>query len=56
LVNEDVILRKIADLETYQDQLGEFSGMTVAAYRADWKAQRINVSLRVSDMIIPRAS
>jgi uncharacterized protein YutE (UPF0331/DUF86 family) len=41
LVDKDVILRKVAELETYQDQLKEFSGITVEAYRADWKSQRI---------------
>jgi uncharacterized protein YutE (UPF0331/DUF86 family) len=41
LVDRDVILRKLTELDTYRNQLGEFSGLAVASYRADWKAQRI---------------
>jgi uncharacterized protein YutE (UPF0331/DUF86 family) len=41
LVDKDVILRKVAELETYRAQLKEYSGITVEAYRADWKSQRI---------------
>ena len=33
--------RKISEMETYLNQLREFSGISVAAYRDDWKTQRI---------------
>lgn len=41
MVDRDVILRKVSELETYCTQLGEYSGTTLDAYRADWKVQRI---------------
>jgi len=41
LVDKDLILRKVSELETYRNQLGEFAGITVDAYRDDWKSQRI---------------
>jgi uncharacterized protein YutE (UPF0331/DUF86 family) len=41
LVDKDIILRKVSDLELYQEQISEFAGMTLQAYRSDWKARRI---------------
>jgi uncharacterized protein YutE (UPF0331/DUF86 family) len=41
MVDRDLILRKLANLEEYEAQVSEFRGVTVAAYQADWKTQRI---------------
>lgn len=41
MVDRELILRKIAALEEYLDQLGEFRSLSVEAYRTDWKTQRI---------------
>jgi uncharacterized protein YutE (UPF0331/DUF86 family) len=41
LVDKSLILRKISELEIYLKQIGEFSQITAAAYRGDWKSQRI---------------
>lgn len=41
MVDRDLILRKIADLDQYLAQLSEYRGVTVEAYRRDWKTQRI---------------
>lgn len=41
LVDKALILRKIDDLDLYQRQIQEFSGITVQEYREDWKTQRI---------------
>ena len=41
MVDRDVILRKVSELETYGRQLGEYAGITLETYRADWKVQRI---------------
>jgi uncharacterized protein YutE (UPF0331/DUF86 family) len=41
MVDRTLVLRKLSELEEYQDQLREFQGLTVAQYRADWKTQRI---------------
>jgi uncharacterized protein YutE (UPF0331/DUF86 family) len=41
LVDKTVILRKLSDLETYLKQIRDFSGMTLQAYKADWRTQRI---------------
>ncbi len=41
MVDASVVLRKLSELETYQRQIGEFSGIALDAYRADWKTQRI---------------
>jgi hypothetical protein len=40
-VDRDLILRKLADLDQYLGQVSEYGGITVEAYRADWKNQRI---------------
>jgi uncharacterized protein YutE (UPF0331/DUF86 family) len=39
--DRSLILRKISDLEKYQEQIEEFSGITAKEYRGDWKTQRI---------------
>ena len=41
MVDWDLVLRKLADLDQYVDQLGEYRGITVEEYRRDWKTQRI---------------
>lgn len=41
LVDKALILRKISELETYQKQIREFSDITLADYKEDWKTQRI---------------
>jgi uncharacterized protein YutE (UPF0331/DUF86 family) len=41
LVDKALILRKMGDLDLYQKQIGEFSGITVQDCREDWKSQRI---------------
>jgi uncharacterized protein YutE (UPF0331/DUF86 family) len=41
LVDRTLILRKIADLDTYLGQVREFSGIALDDYRAAWKTQRI---------------
>lgn len=40
-VDKSLLLRKLAELETYHDQLREYAALTVHAYSADWKMQRI---------------
>ncbi|MFA4920188.1 MAG: DUF86 domain-containing protein [Thermodesulfovibrionales bacterium] len=41
MVDKSVILRKISELEVYQQQLKEFSDITSEDYGKDWKIQRI---------------
>jgi len=41
LVDKSLALRKIADLQTYLDQIREFAGITLQDYKSDWKTQRI---------------
>lgn len=41
MVDKALILRKIASLSEYQQQLVEYSEITVEQYRSDWKIQRI---------------
>ncbi len=41
MVDKTVMLRKLSELETYQKQIREFSGISLQAYKADWKTQRI---------------
>ena len=41
MVDKTLILRKLADLETYFNQLSEYSNLTVKKYGGDWKVQRI---------------
>ena len=41
MVDRDLILRKLADLDQYLNQLAEYRDFTVEKYREDWKTQRI---------------
>lgn len=41
VVDRDLLRRKLADLEVYVAQAGEFGAITAAEYRRDWKTQRI---------------
>jgi uncharacterized protein YutE (UPF0331/DUF86 family) len=41
MVDRGLVLRKISELDEYQQQLQEFKGITVRQYRDDWKKQRI---------------
>lgn len=41
MVDSSLILRKLADLEEYLGQVGEFKAIALEAYRSDWKTQRI---------------
>jgi uncharacterized protein YutE (UPF0331/DUF86 family) len=41
VVDRDLILRKLADLEQYLNQLSEYRGLSVDDYQRDWKIQRI---------------
>jgi uncharacterized protein YutE (UPF0331/DUF86 family) len=41
MVDRDLVLRKISELDEYQQQLQEYKGITVQQYRGDWKKQRI---------------
>lgn len=41
MVDRDLILRKLADLDQYLDQVSEYRNITVEEYRKDWKTQRI---------------
>ncbi len=41
MVDKDLILRKLADLDQYVNQVSEYREVTVEDYRKDWKTQRI---------------
>lgn len=41
MVDRDLVLRKLSELDEYQNQVQEFKGITVKQYREDWKKQRI---------------
>ena len=41
MVDRDLILRRLASLETYLGQLAPYRGIDADGYRADWKTQRI---------------
>lgn len=41
LVDKLLIGRKLAQLDTYLAQIREFSKISIAAYKSDWKTQRI---------------
>ncbi len=41
MVDKILVGRKLADLETYLVQLKEFTGISEADYRKNWKTQRI---------------
>jgi len=41
LVDKNLIMRKLADLEQYLDQIREFSKITQRTYASEWKTQRV---------------
>lgn len=41
MVDSSLILRKIANLDTYLDQIKEYQKISLADYKVDWKSQRI---------------
>ena len=41
MVDRDLVLRKIADLDQYLQQLGGYRKIELDEYRTDWKTQRI---------------
>jgi uncharacterized protein YutE (UPF0331/DUF86 family) len=41
LVDKSLVMRKIAELERYHGQIGEFAGIALEEYQQDWKVQRI---------------
>jgi len=41
LVDKALIFRKISELETYIEQIREYSDVTAEVYRQDWKVQRV---------------
>jgi len=41
MVDRDLVLRRLALLDTYLEQLAPYRQIDVADYRADWKVQRI---------------
>ncbi len=41
MVDKVLVLKKLAALDEYRQQLSEFESLTVAGYRGDWKVQRI---------------
>jgi len=41
VVDKSLILRKLADLETYLGQIEEYRNVTVNDYSRDWRTQRI---------------
>lgn len=41
MVDRDLILRKLASLDTYLGQLTPYRNLDLAAYKDDWKTQRI---------------
>lgn len=41
MVDDNLILRKLSQLDEYLQQIEEYSSITVADYGSDWRAQRI---------------
>ena len=41
MVDKSLVMRKIAELERYHGQIGEFAGIGLEEYQKDWKVQRI---------------
>jgi uncharacterized protein YutE (UPF0331/DUF86 family) len=41
VVDRDLLLRKLADLEEYVDQVSEYRAVSIEDYKRDWKTQRI---------------
>ncbi len=41
MIDETLLLRKLAQLEEYVSQIEEYRSVTIEAYSSDWKRQRI---------------
>lgn len=41
MVDRDLLRRRLADLDDYLRQVSEYRGISLDAYRSDWKTQRI---------------
>ncbi len=41
MVDKSLVMRKIAELERYHGQIGEFAGISLEEYQKEWKVQRI---------------
>lgn len=41
MVDEELMLRKLSELDVYRRQIEEFAHLTVAEYSQDWKTQRV---------------
>ena len=41
MVDKTLILRKLAELETYFYQIADYNSITLEDYQRDWKVQRI---------------
>ena len=41
MVDRDLVLRKLADVERYLEQLAGYRTIDLDGYRSDWKTQRI---------------
>lgn len=41
MVDRDLALRKLASLEEYRTQLGDYAHVTPEAYATDWRTQRV---------------
>ena len=41
MVDSILVMRKLAEMEQYLQQIREFTAMTLDEYSSDWKAQRI---------------
>ena len=41
MVDRSLLLRKVAELDTYLGQVRGYSGVALAEYQADWKTQRV---------------
>ena len=39
MVDKTLILRKIADMSEYLDQIAEFRNITIESYSSEWKTQ-----------------
>jgi uncharacterized protein YutE (UPF0331/DUF86 family) len=41
LVDKNIVLRKIAEIDTYLSQIAEYAHISLEGYQEDWKTQRI---------------
>jgi len=41
LVDRSLIGRKLSEMEIYYDQIKEYAGISLNAYKSEWKTQRI---------------